>query len=902
MLATEIRSLGHALGRVISRIEGEAILQTEEQLRQLAKARRSGLEEATGSLLKLVQDLDTHEALEMAMAFTTYFELVNLAEENYRVHLLRERSPAKGPRRESIAIAIAELKKRGITPEQLQGWLDQLSIELVLTAHPTEVKRRTMLTKLKRLAAILRARSAPGSRPFFRRDDGLVEQEITSLWLTDRSRTTAPEVTDEVKTGLWYFDMALWETVPYLQQALGEALAEHYPTVHPPKRWMTFGSWIGGDRDGNPNVTAKVTAEALILHRKLALEKLRLSIHAISRLVSVSTSRDRISPEMDQLLKSRDDNGTHARAIENRYPHEPYRQLLAGLRIRLAEEEAYDDLPLLLEGGSRKALSAKEVVGFVDTLRDSLRKNRGALLAEGELRMLDEQLAIFGLHMAKLDLRQHSSRHEAAVGEILQATLNESDYAARDEAGKLAVLGRALREDPAQIRAQATSLSEATQDILRPLEVAGRAQALYGRQVIGIYIISMTDALSDVLEALWLMKLTGTPLCIAPLFETLDDLQRAPKILQEMFDHPVYREHLRARGDLQTVMIGYSDSNKDCGYVTANWALFKAQESIVPVATQNGIKLSLFHGRGGSIARGGGPAAKAILAQPCGLKDGRIRVTEQGEVLSTRYHDPDLAFRILEQMAYGVLLGSAEAQNPEPLNPKWRAAMETMAQAGFAAYKQLVHDDPDFIPFWKQATPIDEISMLKLGSRPAFRKQTQSVEDLRAIPWVFSWMQSRFVFPGWYGLGSALEAMPGPAGEAVLQEMYRDWIFFQTLVDNAQLTLLKADIKIAEHYASLVRDEAMRNRIFGIIRAEFERTEKAILKITRQNSLLERDEVLRRSIQLRNPYIDPLNFLQVEMLRRLRSRKDLMGGDDAALRSVIELTINGVSGGLKNTG
>jgi phosphoenolpyruvate carboxylase len=351
-------------------------------------------------------------------------------------------------------------------------------------------------------------------------------------------------------------------------------------------------------------------------------------------------------------------------------------------------------------------------------------------------------------------------------------------------------------------------------------------------------------------------------------------------------------------------MIGYSDSNKDCGYITANWALFQAQEAIVPVCVEAQIKLSLFHGRGGSIARGGGPAAKAILAQPCGLRDGKIRITEQGEVLSTRYHDTDLAFRILEQVTYGVLLGGALAQQPTVLNPAWRTAMEAMSAAGFNAYKMLVHDDPEFIPFWKQATPIDEISSLKLGSRPAFRKQTQTVEDLRAIPWVFSWMQSRFVFPGWYGLGSALESVlqRGAEGSALLQDMYRNWIFFQTLIDNAQLTLLKADMKIAEHYASLVKDEAMRTRIFGIIRTEFEKTERSILVVTQQSGLLERDEVLRRSIQLRNPYIDPLNFIQVEMLRRLRSRKDLLGGDDGALRSVIELTINGVSGGLKNTG
>jgi phosphoenolpyruvate carboxylase len=352
------------------------------------------------------------------------------------------------------------------------------------------------------------------------------------------------------------------------------------------------------------------------------------------------------------------------------------------------------------------------------------------------------------------------------------------------------------------------------------------------------------------------------------------------------------------------IMLGYSDSNKDCGYLTANWALFQAQETISKVCRSQGLGLTLFHGRGGSIARGGGPAAKAILAQPCGLYDAKIRVTEQGEVLSTRYHDPDLAFRIIEQMAYGVLLGAEAAQGEAHVPEAWRAAMTEMSRLAYAAYYQLVHRDPEFIEFWRTATPIEEISGLKLGSRPTFRKATKSVEDLRAIPWVFSWMQSRFVFPGWYGLGSALEqfAAKGPEQAALLGTMYREWMFFKATIDNAQLTLLKADMRIALHYARLVPDEAVRVRIFDNIAEEFARTEHAILAITGQKALLEREPVLARSVQLRNPYIDPLNYIQVEMIRRLRKLEDKQGAEAASIRGVIELTINGVSGGLKNTG
>jgi phosphoenolpyruvate carboxylase len=414
----------------------------------------------------------------------------------------------------------------------------------------------------------------------------------------------------------------------------------------------------------------------------------------------------------------------------------------------------------------------------------------------------------------------------------------------------------------------------------------------------GIYIISMTAEVSDLLEVELLQKLTGAKLPIAPLFETLGDLNRAPRVLGEYFA-------LRADGGdrHQHVMLGYSDSNKDCGYLTANWALYKAQEEIATVCQGHNVRVTLFHGRGGSIARGGGPAAKAILAQPAGLRDGGIRVTEQGEVLSTRYHDADLAHRILEQMTYGVMLGTHAAQTAPTVPEAWRAAMETMSAAGFAAYKALVHDDREFLEFWREATPIDEISNLKFGSRPTYRKATQSVDDLRAIPWVFSWMQSRFNFPGWFGLGSALEAVlkNGPAGVKLLRTMHAEWPFFQTMIDNAQLTMRKADMGIAALYSELVQNPKIRRRISGILTAEFARTEAAILAVTKQKRLLGTEPVLLRSVELRNPYIDPLNYLQVEMLRRLRAGK--LAADEAeATRAVVELTINGISGGLKNTG
>jgi phosphoenolpyruvate carboxylase len=910
-LSAEIRQLGRILGEVIVKLEGREVFDLEEKLRLLAKSSRAGTASADQELQEAVRQLSVADAAHMAMAFTVYFELVNLAEETHRVRLLRRRRRAQyqeagTPMRESIGAALRELKSRDVPPETVQGILDKLCIELVFTAHPTEAKRRTMLNKLQRLAQRLR-------NPEAHLDDEItgvtnpraLEREITSLWLTDRSRSERPEVADEVRTGLWYFDTTLWETIPLLQDELERALAETYPSVKAPGRWIQFGSWMGGDRDGNPNVTPSVTAEALVLHRHLALGKFQESLRELARSLSISSRLDGISPELARLLAKEEAADPHLRALHERYPEEPYRLLLSGLRSKVMEADQSDQRRLLLgqevDGEELRTLDLAQVL---DLIAESLTSHRAALLAEGELHRVRQQLALFGLSVARLDLRQHSSRHESALAEIFRVLNLTPDYAKLSEEERLALLLRVLELPPLAV--PSSGFTPETSDVLGSLRVAKRAIELYGAEAVGVYVISMTHDLSDVIEVLVLLHLVGVMLDIVPLFETLGDLEAAPGILEQMFTFAPYRAHLRARHDHQTIMLGYSDSNKDCGYLTANWALFQAQETISAVCRKWQLGLTLFHGRGGSIARGGGPAAKAILAQPCGLYDAKIRVTEQGEVLSTRYHDPDLAFRIIEQMAYGVLLGAhaAQQESADTVPPAWREAMTEMSRLAYNAYFDLVHRDPEFIEFWRTSTPIEEISGLKLGSRPTFRKATKSVEDLRAIPWVFSWMQSRCVFPGWYGLGSALEqfAARGAAEAELLRTMYHEWMFFKATIDNAQLTLLKADIKIAGHYASLVPDEAIRARVFDAIRSEFDRTRAAILTITGQQALLEHEPVLARSVQLRNPYIDPLNYIQVEMIRRLRALPEKTGAQADALRDVIELTINGVSGGLKNTG
>ena len=911
-LRTEIRTLGDALGRVITQLEGAETLATVERLRTLSKSARTGNASAAPALSETIAGLSPSEAFNQAMAFTLYFELVNIAEENFRILLLRRRraarlradakSPDALPIRESIEAGVLELKKRGVDAAAMQKLVDQIAIDLVFTAHPTESKRRTLLAKLQSLAETLRQRANPEVNGLASADPAGLEREIACLWLTDRSRTARPEVADEARTGLWYLDSTLYKTLPRLHADMERALKLHYPTVTPPTRWLTFGSWIGGDRDGNPNVNARVTADILALHRRIAVKKMHDCVYNLLHNLTVSDLRDSISPAVSRLIKESRYLAPFAAQLSSSYPHEPYRLLLGGLCERLKVEGGqFPNGALLIpeNADDEPSLPVAALKETLDAIHNSLKHGRGALLAGGELQELRHQVEIFGLHASHLDLRQHSSHHEAAVAELL----DRADYPKLSEATKRELLAAAIDNARHLGATSLSKLSAPTRNVIDPLRVAALASSKFGPKALGIYIISMTDAVSDILEVVYLMKLTKANLPIAPLFETLDDLNLAPEVLGTLFTHPAYAPVLEAGGDHQHVMLGYSDSTKDCGYLTAKWALYKAQETITAVCREHAVRVTLFHGRGGSIARGGGPAAKAILAQPIGLRDGGIRVTEQGEVLSTRYHDADLAHRILEQMAYGVLLGSHAAQAPFVPPAEWTDAMETMSAAGFAAYEKLVHKDPEFLLFWKQATPIDEISNLKFGSRPTFRRNTTSVDDLRAIPWVFSWMQSRFNFPGWYGLGSALDSVlqRGPKGKKLLRTLHAEWPFFQTLVDNAQLTMRKADMGIAELYAGLVDDEAILERIFGILTDEFNRTERAILEITGQKKLLSSEPVLLKSVELRNPYIDPLNYLQVEMMRRLRGGK-LSKAEDESTRAVVELTINGISGGLKNTG
>ncbi len=903
-LRAEIRSLGATLGQTIAALEGEKTLERVEVLRTLAKSSRAGDAAAARELAQTIGRLTPAEAFNQAMAFTLYFELVNLAEENFRIRLLRERNRrhraalAAGhnsePMRESIEAAVMELKQAGVSAQKMQKLVRQLAIELVFTAHPTESKRRTMLEKLATLAGILRSHTldeiehAPED----------IRREIVSLWLTDRSRTERPEVADEARTGLWYFDRTLYRLLPRLQADLQEALNRHYPGVRAPNRWLSFGSWIGGDRDGNPGVTAEVTAEVLRMNRKMAIRKLADMLYSLAGSLTVSDRRARFAPAIRRMAEQCRASSQRMATVGQRYPREPYRIILSSLRERLLAQA--DDGLLELAEDNPQTETTESVRSVLAQIESDLLRDRAAPLACGELRDAITCVDVFGLGTARLDLRQHSGPHARAMAELLE----RPDYEALPEDEKQGLLVSALRSASVMPPGRVSLLSSDTRTVIEPLRLAVRARRQYGPEALGIYVISMTNEVSDVLEVLLLQRLAGAALPIAPLFETLGDLERAPAVLGALFSHPAYAAELTRNLRHQHVMLGYSDSNKDCGYLTANWALYQAQDAIMDVCKRHKIRVTLFHGRGGSIARGGGPAAKAILAQPVGLRDGGIRVTEQGEVLSTRYHDRDLAHRVLEQMAYGVLLGAHEAQRGTRRVPRrWLKAMEEMSATALAAYRACVHEDPEFLTFWRQATPIDEISELNFGSRPTYRRKgSLSVGDLRAIPWVFSWMQSRFNFPGWYGLGSGLQVvLSRKGGLRLVHEMYQRWPFFQTMIDNAQLTLCKADMSIARVYASLVDDVALRERVLDQILKEFHLTERTMLAVTGQGHLLENEPVLAKSIKLRNPYVDPLNYLQVEMIKRRRVRR-LNTKDREGIRAVLELTVNGIAGGLKNTG
>ena len=931
-LSATIHFLGDLLGAVIREQAGAAAFALEERVRALAKElRASGRRDQIDEMQATIAGLDLAQMRSLIKSFSTYFALVNLSEQLQRIWVLRDRAlrHPDEPRSESIAAAIAALKCRGVSAPALQRWLDSALILPVFTAHPTEAKRRTTLEKLRRIADAIERKQTTTLLPEEAAEVARqVTEEIVALWQSDEVRVVRPTVIDEVKNGLYYFEASLFDLIPQLYRELERALVRHYPehAWHVPPL-LRFGSWMGGDRDGNPFVTPGVTVQTVRLLRTTVLRRHISAIEDLSRRLSQSTRQVGISPELQQSLEEDARCFPEVAALlERRNPYEPYRQKCTYIREKLLRSLDHADTHAP-DWGSAGPLPPSgtfyhrrtELLADLQVMERSLREHAGAAVADGALHDLIRQVEVFGLHMATLDIRQHSERHTAALAEVLAHAGVCPDYSALDEAARVALLAREVASPRPLIPTRLPYSAETVETIETFRTVAAILEQL-SPEAIETYIISMTTGASDILAVLLFAKEAGlyrpeaqvSRLNVVPLFETGADLARCAAIMAACLEVPAYREHLRLRGDVQEVMIGYSDSNKDVGFVAANWALYQAQRALRDLMPRYGVELRLFHGRGGAIGRGGGPANQAILAQPPGSVGTQIKITEQGEVISDRYGLPKLAHRHLEQVANAVLLAGFAPRADPP--PPWEQALEQLAAIARRHYRALVYEHPAFLRYFHTATPIAEISRLKIGSRPASRKNSGRIEDLRAIPWVFSWMQSRHTLPGWYGLGYALETFVGDQrlgvgdrrlgdGDAqlqLLQEMYAQWPFFRTMIDNAQMILGKADMHIAERYAELVPEREVGQAIFGAIREEYERTVRMVCKVARIERLLDNSPVLQRSIVLRNPYVDPLSYVQVELLRRLREAP--AGDDHAALEDAILLSISGIAAGLKNTG
>ncbi|MDQ2692942.1 MAG: phosphoenolpyruvate carboxylase [Chloroflexota bacterium] len=899
-LSAAIHLLGDLLGEVISELESPELFATEERIRIAAKERRGGDTNAAKQLEAEVEALDNSAARAVSAAFTTYFDLVNLAEEYQRVQQLRERETKHAPEPvdESVGDAIASLKRDGVTPGQLQALFDRLFIELVLTAHPTEARRRTVTSKIQRVARLLDQIADDDLTPRERdQTRAAIRAEIAGLWLTDRDRTVQPAVTDEVRTGLYFVENVFWEAIPILYEDLERALAAHYPGLNAPQTWLRLASWMGGDRDGNPNVTHEVTAETLRLHRGLAVEKHRSTMQELSRRLSMSDRRLDPSAELSAWIEARKPFPPHVAYIEERYPTEPFRLVLSLLASDLAEASRDDMTARLLDRSPHQArIRTEDLLGPLDLVASSLPVS----IAEAELDDTRKQLNIFGLHAMRLDLREDSSRLNGTLDETLRALNLSANFAGMPDEERLSLLTDLLKSDLPDLSAH-PGVTADTAETWALFQLIKRVRDVYGAELLGPFIISMCQSAADVLSVLLLARWTGCDegLQIVPLFETIEDLRAAPSIFESLLELPLYRDHLATGNNEQMIMIGYSDSNKDGGYVMSNWALYQGQENITRVAQKHNIMLTIFHGRGGTIARGGGPANRGIRAQPPGSIAGRFRLTEQGEVIAARYSNLALAHRHLEQLVHAVLVASSPAKPNGEIPAAWRTAMDQMSETAHRMYRGLVYENPRFIEFWQTATPLDEIKRLHIGSRPAVRGKSSEVTKIRAIPWVFSWMQGRFNLPGWFGLGSALLAVKD---NQLLREMYDGWALFKTMLDNAEMSLLKADMGIASLYVDLVPDKELAQEMFEIIQSEYDRTRKAVLTISGHTDLLEEEPVTQNAVQLRNPYVDPLNYIQVEMLRRIRALPDQESEEAQAIREVISVTINGIAAGLRNTG
>ena len=908
-LYRDIELLSGMFSKILVSLEGKELSDKVERLRQMAEALENDSGAAAYLALKNeVKALDSDTRKKVIRAFTIYLYLFNIAEQNFRIRIRRQYQMDECGDTQPLSIedAVKSLKDNQVNEEVINKVLHTLSLELVTTAHPTESTKLTILEVQKRIVEVLKKleQQLLTNRERITLKETLFN-DIAILWQTDELRRHKPTVYDEVETGLYYFDQTLFEVIPEAHRELEMNLCEQYPE----RGWkvpnfLSFGTWIGGDRDGNPFVTHEVTWNTMTQQRELAIAKYIAVLEDLKKRYTHATSRMTVSEEFTARL---DEIEATYLTPETKWPKkgEVYRRYFTVIIERVSQVGKSDV-------GYK---TAEELLKDLFIVQNSLRKHHPEKHELKTIQKIIRQVQLFGFHLATLDIRNHSSEHEAAIAEILQKMGLAENYAELSEEKKVELLTSVL-SDPRRILLSVEEYTPETQEMIRVFQTIKRIHEEFGTRAIEVYLISMFKSPSDLLEVLVLAKEANlyrlhadgkveSYLNVAPLFETIDDLTAASGVMEKIFSMPLYRQHLQILGNRQEIMFGYSDSSKDGGNLTATWKLYKAQLEVHKMAHRQGIDLKFFHGRGGSLGRGGGPLNRSLTSQPAETIDDGLKITEQGEVLSFRYLIEDIAYRSLEQAVAALLQISTsvltKTNKDSQRKQVWEDAFEQIAALSHKKYRSLVFDEPEFLNYFYEATPLGEIGELNIGSRPVARKNTRRFEHQRAIPWVFAWAQCRHMLPAWFAAGTGLAsfAHEKPENLALLQEMYTQWPFFRNTIDNLQLALLKADLMAAQEYVTLVKNQEAAHRIFGIIKDEYERTKEIILKVSGATKLYEQDINLRKSTLKRNPYVEVLNLLQVELISELRATT---GDPDKEQMEQTLLTIKGISVGIRSTG
>jgi phosphoenolpyruvate carboxylase len=904
-LRNDIRLLGRILGDTVRDQEGADVFDLVERIRQTSiRFHRDDDEPARRELELILDSMSTSQTVRIVRAFSYFSHLANIAEDQNNIRQMRTRSNAGGtPPPGTLALTLLHARGAGFSAADLRKFFATALVSPVLTAHPTEVRRKSTIDREMEIAALLDRRERVQLTPEeLEASNEQLRRAVLTLWQTNILRRTKLTVLDEVANGLSFYDYTFLHEVPRMHCVLEDRLNEGEGAAQGElASFLRMGSWIGGDRDGNPFVTAEVMRGTLKMQSSRVLRFYLEELHVLGSELSLAAHLADVSKDLRALAERSPDKSPHRSG-------EPYRLAVSGIYARLTATAARLDVETTRApvGEAAAYANVAEFKSDLDILYRSLISNNSRVIARGRLRHLRRAVECFGFHLASLDIRQNSSVHERTVAELIDAAMPGMSYLALNEEARIALLAGELR-NARPLTSSFVKYSEETVSELAVFHAAAEAHAKFGAEAIPQCIISMCTGISDMLEVALLLKEVGlvdpsgrSAINIVPLFETIEDLQASSRIMDRMLSLHDYRKLVDSRGGVQEVMLGYSDSNKDGGFVTSGWELYKAEIGLVEVFERHHVRLRLFHGRGGSVGRGGGPSYDAIIAQPGGAVNGQIRITEQGEIISSKYSNADVGRNNLEVLAAATLEASLLQPKHSAPRAEYLEAMDQLSELAFKAYRGLVYETEGFAEYFWASTVITEIATLNIGSRPASRKKTREIEDLRAIPWVFSWAQCRLMLPGWYGFGSAVEtwikAHPDK-GMPFLKELYRDWPFFRTLLSNMDMVLAKSSIAIASRYAELVPDVALRDNIFGRIRREWHSSIEVLLNIMGQERLLQGNPLLERSIRNRFPYLDPLNHVQVELLKEHRAQNP----DEQVLRG-IQITINGISAGLRNSG